>query len=106
VLFPDGTVTLLGGMMGDLMLGVDDAADRAERTVCLPPGSLVLLYTDGLIERRVSSLDAGLEQLRRHLTDLAGRSPDEVCVEILSRLLPDTPQDDVALIAVRLLPPV
>jgi serine phosphatase RsbU (regulator of sigma subunit) len=103
VLFPDGTVTLLGGMMGDLMLGVDDTAERAEHVLCLPPGALVLLYTDGLIERRSTSLDAGLEQLRRHLTDLAGRSPDEVCDEILERLLPGTPQDDVALIAVRLL---
>lgn len=106
VLFPDGTVTLLGGMMGDLMLGVDETAERTERVLALPPGALVLLYTDGLIERRASSLDAGFEQLRTSLADLAGRSPDEVCDEILARLLPGTPQDDVALIAVRLIPPM
>jgi PAS domain S-box-containing protein len=102
---PDGTVSVLGGPTGDLLLGVDAAARRTEPQVELAPGSTVLLYTDGLVERRDSTLDQGTELLVEQLRLLAGAPLDELCDGLLERLLRGTPQDDVALVAVRLAPP-
>jgi serine phosphatase RsbU (regulator of sigma subunit) len=70
----------------------------------LPPGSTVLLYTDGLVERRGSTLDDGTERLVGHLADLAGAALDELCDAVLHRMVQGTPQDDVALVAVRISP--
>ncbi|WP_245886481.1 SpoIIE family protein phosphatase [Kineococcus xinjiangensis] len=101
LLQPDGTVTTLDGR-STLLLGIDPSTARedAERTV--ERGSTVLLYTDGLIERRHQSVDEGLELLRKAVADLAGTPLDELCDGILDRLLPEQPEDDVALVAVRL----
>jgi PAS domain S-box-containing protein len=98
----DGTVTVLGGEIGDLMLGVDPTAVRTESVVPLPAGATVLLHTDGLVERRDSTLDEGTAAVTRHLRELVGSPLDELCDGLLRRMLRGTPQDDVALVAVRL----
>jgi PAS domain S-box-containing protein len=98
----DGTVTLLTGAGYDLMLGVDPEVERAENVVPLAPGDTVLLYTDGLVERRGSTLDRGFDRLRRHLAELAGRPLEELPDQLLDRMIDGTPQDDVALVAVAL----
>ncbi|MEU6419844.1 SpoIIE family protein phosphatase [Streptomyces spiralis] len=59
----------------DLLLGVDPHRPRGQSTVDLPTRCTVLLYADGLIERRGESLDAGLPRLRRHATALAREPP-------------------------------
>jgi PAS domain S-box-containing protein len=104
VLAPDGTVSVLGEEIGDLMLGVDAAAQRPESVIVVEPATTVLLYTDGLIERRDSTLDEGMARLVAHVRTLAGRPLAELCDALLERMLPGTPQDDVALVAVRLAP--
>jgi len=101
---PDGTVTVLGGAVGDLMLGVDAAAVRPESVLPLSPGATVLLYTDGLIERRDSTIDDGMARLVGHLRALAGRPLEELCDALLMAMLRGTPRGDVALVAVRLAP--
>ena len=53
------------------MLGVDPSAERAE-PARLAPGSTVLLYTDGLVERRGSTLDEGTARLVEQVRELAG----------------------------------
>src|SRR5204863_460928 len=58
LLHPDGALDVLGDLMGDLMLGVDATARRRESAVCLGEGCTIVLYTDGLVERRGSTLDA------------------------------------------------
>ncbi len=88
---------------GGLLLGVDPGAPRRDAHETLPPGAVVVLYTDGLVERRDSDLDAGLDRLRTAAADLAGRPAAEVCDALLSRLAPER-ADDVALLAVRVLP--
>jgi serine phosphatase RsbU (regulator of sigma subunit) len=98
----DGTVVLLTGAGPDLMLGVDAEAGRAEAAVALRPGDTVVLYTDGLVERRGRSLDDGLAALQRCLSRLAGRPLDRLCDELLEQMLQGTPQDDVAVAAVTL----
>jgi serine phosphatase RsbU (regulator of sigma subunit) len=83
-----------------LLLGVDPTRTRTDARTALPPQSVVLLYTDGLIERRGEDLDLGLARLRRHAAPLAREPLADLCDELLHALAPDS-TDDVALIAVR-----
>ena len=99
---PDGSVGRAGHLEGDLLLGVDPEAAGAESVVTLDRGSTVLLYTDGLIERRDADLDAGLVRLRDTLVELADLPLEELLDELLERLVHGRPEDDVALVAVRL----
>ncbi|GAA3185153.1 SpoIIE family protein phosphatase [Blastococcus jejuensis] len=99
---PDGAVQVLGGPDGDLLLGVDPGSIRAEPVVAVEPGSTLFLYTDGLIERRDRTIDDGMDRLAGLLRALAGGPLEEMCDAVLARMLPATPQDDVALVAVRL----
>ncbi len=96
----DGTVTQLDGA-GELLLGIDPDTDRSDREVPLPPDSTLLLYTDGLVERRDSPLDHGLARMRQALAGLAGVPLPELCNTLLARLLPQGSEDDVAILAVR-----
>jgi PAS domain S-box-containing protein len=99
---PRGEVTVLADWRADLMLGVDSSATRVEKVVTLDRGSTVLLYTDGLIERRDSDLDTGLDRLRTELAALAHLPLQQLCDELIARLVDGKPEDDVALVAVRL----
>ena len=104
VINEDGTVSELAEWTGDLLLGVNPDADRRESVVSLHRGSTVLLYTDGLVERRDSDLDAGLVRLREALVELADLPLQQLLDELLERLVHGRPEDDVALVAVRLHP--
>ncbi|MFF3849245.1 SpoIIE family protein phosphatase [Streptomyces sp. NPDC002328] len=68
--------------------------------VDLPEGSLLVLYTDGLIEARDHDVDTGLTLLRRILARPAP-SLEAACDEVLRTLLPGRPDDDVALLLAR-----
>ncbi|MCZ2804457.1 SpoIIE family protein phosphatase [Modestobacter sp. VKM Ac-2983] len=104
VISPDGEITVLDDGRADLLLGVDPAAQRRERALTLQPGASVLLYTDGLIERRDATLDDGLERLVDAVAGLAGATLDELCDGVLDQMVHGRPDDDVALVAVRLHP--
>ncbi|WP_369140250.1 SpoIIE family protein phosphatase [Modestobacter versicolor] len=96
---PEGDVTLLEHEP-DLLLGLDPSATRADHVQELAPGSTVLFYTDGLVERRGTSLDAGLAWLAAELHRV-GRLPlEELCDQLLGAL-EGAVEDDVALLAVR-----
>jgi PAS domain S-box-containing protein len=98
----DGVVQVLAADEADLLLGIDPLSPRVECVTELGRASTVLLYTDGLVERRGQSLDEGLERLRALLAELAPLSLDDLCDALLQRLLPSSADDDVALVAVRL----
>ncbi|MFE5085017.1 SpoIIE family protein phosphatase [Streptomyces mirabilis] len=66
----------------------------------LPQGSLLVLYTDGLIESRVRDVDAALALLRGVLAQ-APASLEKTCDALLHALLPSRPVDDVALLVAR-----
>ena len=104
VLRADGRVELLAGDGADLLLGVDTGRPRREYVHALGSGDTVLLYSDGLVERRDDDLDGGLARLRAALAELAGRPLQETCDALLERLVRRTHTDDVALVAVRLHP--
>jgi serine phosphatase RsbU (regulator of sigma subunit) len=98
----DGTVTLLE-RTPDRLLGVAPESPRVEHVCLLPPGSTLLLYTDGLVERRGASLDEGSAWLCRELGALHELPLEELCDRLLQRL-PDALDDDVALLALRAVP--
>ncbi|MGY1606181.1 MULTISPECIES: SpoIIE family protein phosphatase [unclassified Geodermatophilus] len=102
VLDPAGRLLDLPPVPGDLLLGVDPDSPRHESALVLERGSTVLLHTDGLVERRDVDLDTGLARLADAVTDLAGRPLDELCDEVIERLVHGRPEDDVALVALRL----
>jgi len=98
-----GRATLLehDGGKADLLLGVDAGARRRTSSGELPSSATLLLYTDGLIEKRGQSLDDGLATLVQVVQEHAGDSLDELCDAVLRSMVPDAGEDDVALVAVR-----
>jgi len=106
VVAPDGSVTSLDAGEEDLLLGLDPGARREERVLTIERGSTVLLYTDGLVERRGESLDDGLARLHDTLAELTKQdlTLDQICDRLLRRMRPERPDDDIALVAVRLHP--
>lgn len=97
-----GTIAFLDGPSGT-PLGTGGQDFQTEQ-VPLPPGSLLVLYTDGLIEARDSDLDQGMQQLAQALRHL-DHPLEEICDRILDRLLPSAAQDDVAVLLARTLRP-
>lgn len=88
----------------ELMLGVDTHARRTEEVLLLDAGTTVLLYTDGLIERRDADLDIGLEQLRAAVAKWAHLPLPQLSDHLLEDLVQGRPDDDVALVGLRLNP--
>jgi len=84
---------------------LDPHLDRTRLTVVLPAGSTVLLYTDGLVERRDQPFDDGVDLLGAALADVRRLPVAQVCDALLGRLLPERSMDDVALVAVRVREP-
>ncbi|WP_051865006.1 SpoIIE family protein phosphatase [Streptomyces griseus] len=66
----------------------------------LPEGSLLALYTDGLVESRGHDIDEGIAVLLDQVSR-AGLSLENACDAVLRTLLPDRPADDVALLLAR-----
>ena len=98
----DGPATYLDAPV-DPPLGVAPPVSRRVTAVDLPPGAVVCLYSDGLVERRAVPLDARLQQLREAVTV---RPAEEVCTTVMVQLVgDDRPTDDVALLTVRRLDP-
>jgi anti-sigma regulatory factor (Ser/Thr protein kinase) len=102
VLSPEGARFLEGGR--SVPVGATEAAVFREAREALSPGSTLLLYTDGLVERRDTPLETSLAELAASAE--AGAGPiEDLCDQVLSAVLGRRePPDDVALLAVRLAP--
>jgi PAS domain S-box-containing protein len=87
-----------------LMLGTGIDMPRPATVVRLPPRSTVLLYTDGLIERRGEGLTDSMDRLRRQAAELGRKPLDVFCDELLLGLGADG-SDDIAMLALRPVPP-
>ncbi|MFW3170381.1 SpoIIE family protein phosphatase [Geodermatophilus sp. CPCC 206100] len=104
LLAPDGTVSDLSAPVGP-PLGIGWRGPRADGLAALPDGGTVLLFTDGLFERRGLGLDEGRDQVRRLLAAGAGESLDVLCDRLLAEMVGGGVEDDVAVLAVRAHPP-
>jgi serine phosphatase RsbU (regulator of sigma subunit) len=99
LLQPDGSAELLQ-TPADLLLGVMPHGPRADHEALLPIGSTLVLYTDGLVERRDASLDDGFARLVSAARELAALDLETFCDGLLDRMADDG-GDDVALLALR-----
>ncbi|MEV0091824.1 GAF domain-containing SpoIIE family protein phosphatase [Streptomyces sp. NPDC050738] len=82
-------------------LGVVDDWHAEATEVPLPPGALLVMYTDGLVERRGEDLGTGLERLRRAALN-APSEVGELCAHLVEECLDEGANpDDVAILAVR-----
>ena len=102
---PDGTTSFLE-QGRSLPIGVDASLEFESGEVLLQQGSTILLYTDGLVERRGTPLDEGL----RRLAESAAASeddPEELVESVLGALIGDNERpDDIAVLAIRFAAPV
>ena len=101
VVEPDGTARFLT-LRPVAPLGIEPGTAR-ETIETLQPGSTVVLYTDGLIERRGATIDEGLDDL---LQAASGSNDDveSLCDRLVHSLGADGSSDDVALLVLRLTP--
>lgn len=98
---PDGQVTWLDDARS-LLIGAVPGNSRQDAWAECPDGSLLLLYTDGIIEVRGTDPDERAERLRQVVADMPPDcGVDEVCARVLDAMVDRELQDDVALLAVR-----
>jgi serine phosphatase RsbU (regulator of sigma subunit) len=103
LLLDDGTVLDLSAPVGP-PVGIGWLGPRADAVSPLPDGCTLLLFTDGLFERRDMLLDEGRDLLRGLVAGSAGLPLDALCNRLLAQMLGDDVEDDVAVLAVRLHP--
>jgi hypothetical protein len=102
LLTADGRARLLE-RDADVLLGIGGAPGRADHAVPLAPGDTVVLYTDGLVERRSQGLQARLDWLLARLEQCQDLPAEALCEHLLAGLEGHA-EDDVALLVLRLFP--
>ena len=86
----------------DLLIGVPGTAPRRTKTVTVPAGGVLCLYTDGLVERRDRPIDDGIARLAAALT---ATDPETGCALVMGGMADYIPHDDdVALLLLRRTP--
>jgi serine phosphatase RsbU (regulator of sigma subunit) len=99
LLVRDGRPMFLDGGAG-VMLGVGGA--QAEATIALEDGDFLVLYTDGLVERRGENLEDGLNRLALAASRIDAHDAEALCDSLLDAVLPQTSRDDdVAMLVAR-----
>jgi serine phosphatase RsbU (regulator of sigma subunit) len=94
--------TAHGPLIGlDERFPVDEALTTAD-TAPFPRGSMLVMYTDGLVERRDRSFDTGIEQIATHLAHLpTPLAPEALIDSLVDALIGDkAPADDIAVLIV------
>ena len=87
------------------VIGAPVIEPRGQGQALLTPGSSLVLYTDGLVERPGTPLSDSVERLRSFLQHLLpGISANELCQAVLTAKPVEQTRDDIAIIAIRLLP--
>jgi len=107
LLHPDGTVERIPHSPG-MALGLWDLVTLDERVLTLPPGSTLLLYTDGMTDCRDMQGEAfGLDRIKTTLSSLSNINAQQVCDHLLGTLVNyqdgSKQDDDVTLVAIRAL---
>jgi serine phosphatase RsbU (regulator of sigma subunit)/anti-sigma regulatory factor (Ser/Thr protein kinase) len=98
---PEGEPAYLS-VQGALPLGTSQTEVYGSEVVPFPAGSAVVLFTDGLVERRGAPIDVGLERLRE--LSVGRDDVERLCSTALDELVPREPPDDVAIVVARMPP--
>ncbi|MDX3233623.1 GAF domain-containing SpoIIE family protein phosphatase [Streptomyces sp. ME19-01-6] len=96
----DGSTRYLAPARHGIPVGIEASVPRFSHEQPLPPGSTLLLFTDGLVERRDQDIDTGLADLAEQAAGLATASLEVLCDALISRSR-QMFDDDVALLALR-----
>ncbi|GAB3163528.1 SpoIIE family protein phosphatase [Microbispora hainanensis] len=98
---PDGSTGLLDGGRS-VPLAVRPGATRPESETVIPARATLMLYTDGLVERRRRPLYSGIDQASQAVQDGRNVAVDDLATQVMIRLAPaDGYDDDVALLLYR-----
>ena len=103
MLDPDGSATF-ARIRTSLPIGLDSPARFEESEIELRVGSTIVLFTDGLIDRRDLPIDDGLERLRAVAAASRDEDPDTFCAGLVDALVPEDVSDDVAVLTIRVEP--
>ncbi|MFH8739195.1 PP2C family protein-serine/threonine phosphatase [Streptomyces sp. NPDC017964] len=99
----DGTYDLLDRATDPPLGARPEHVPRPQASLPYTPGDILVLYTDGLIERRGEDIDVSLHRLTNALASHTRMSPDRLADALLARLgVAGGARDDIALIVVRL----
>ena len=107
LLLRGGRATYLAEPSG-IMLGVTRGQGCEEAELRVEDGDVIVLYTDGLVERRGESVADGLDRLARAVRRIDATDAETLCDALLAELLPPTATraDDVALLVARVVPSI
>ncbi|MFJ2952500.1 PP2C family protein-serine/threonine phosphatase [Streptomyces sp. NPDC087226] len=96
---PDGQVRVLD-LAGGPLLGIDASAAYPSTEVPLPPGSLLVLYTDGLVESPDTDFEDSVADLCHRLTTLGGLPLNDLADALIQHAtdMPNRLDDDIALL--------
>ncbi len=103
LLRPGGSTEVLA-TTPETLLGTESRHPRSDHQVLLHPGDTVLFYTDGLVEQGRIDIDDGIDRLAALLTELGHLPVEELADGLLARIVTDSAEDDVAVIALRCSP--
>ncbi|MGP3961090.1 SpoIIE family protein phosphatase [Nonomuraea sp. 3N208] len=102
IVMPSGEVTFLRPPSGT-PIGVGLGSYRS-LDLELAEGSLIVFYTDGLIETREADIEAGIDRLGTALSRAAALPLENVCAAVIRSMVGDTgSEDDIALLVARVL---
>ncbi|MEU5547075.1 GAF domain-containing SpoIIE family protein phosphatase [Streptomyces sioyaensis] len=96
----DGSTRYLAPARHGIPVGIEASVPRFSHEHPLAPGSTLLLFTDGLVERRDQDIDTGLDDLAEQAARLATAPLEELCDALISRSR-QVFDDDVAVLALR-----
>ncbi len=100
---PDGRTTFLEVPQGPPLVAGAVGRLRAEGEAALSPGTVIVAYTDGIVERRSESLDVGLERLSEAVGTRARLPAATICDEVVRALVGDEVlDDDAGLVVIKL----
>jgi PAS domain S-box-containing protein len=102
VVSPAGETTWLAEGQSPPLSG-DPARAREQASTVLEPGSMLVLYSDGLVERRKEPIEHGLRRLAEAAGSVASLSVEVACSALMAKLeVDESRDDDVAVMALRL----
>ncbi|MFH9229913.1 PP2C family protein-serine/threonine phosphatase [Streptomyces lydicus] len=96
----DGSTRYLAPARHGIPVGIEASVPRVSHKHPLSPGGTLLLFTDGLVERRDQDIDTGLDDLAEQAARLATAPLEELCDALISRSR-QVFDDDVAVLALR-----